>query len=175
MEYKTICFSGHRPEKLPGLGDDYSPLTSVLKSLLFKEISLSLQEGYNCFITGLARGIDNWAADIIIDFKLHGNNIKLICVMPHKNYGTNWKGFDKWNLSHILEKADEVITISESYSRFCMKERNFYMVDHSDKLIALLKNERSGTGQTVRYAKKKGLEVKLIDLNNYNFDFVNTY
>jgi hypothetical protein len=39
------------------------------------------------------------------------------------------------------------------------------MVDNSSKLIAMLSDYRSGTGQTVRYAQKSGIIVKLIEID----------
>lgn len=166
LAYKTICFSGHRPEKLPFKGDDLSPVTGAIKSILYKEITECIESGYNRFITGLARGVDNWAADIVIDFKSRGYDIFLLCVLPYRTYGSEWRGFDKWNLSHILEKADETVTICDEYNKDCMRLRNNYMVDNSEKLIAVVSNYKSGTGQTIRYAQKKALDVKIIDLNN---------
>lgn len=167
MEYKTVCFSGHRPEKFPDKGDENSPITGVIKSILYKEIKDCINDGYNCFITGLARGVDNWAADIIIELKIKGKDLKFVCVRPYEEYGNDWKGFDKWNLSHILEKADDIVTLSKEYTKDCLKKRNIYMVDHSQKLIAIISNYRSGTGQTIRYAQKKGIEVKEININNF--------
>ena len=123
MYEKTVCFSGHRPEKLPNGGDENSIAISQLKSLLYKEIYDS--------ITG---------------------------------YGDNWRGYDKWALSHIIEKADEVVTICPEFEKSCMKQRNEYMVDHSSKLIAVVSNYRSGTGQTIRYAQKKGINVMTIEV-----------
>lgn len=164
MYDNTVCFSGHRPEKLPHGGDENSQAMNHLKSLLYKEIYDSINEGYTEFITGLARGIDNWAAEMIIDFKNKNNKIQLICVQPYKGYGETWHGYDKWALSHILERADEVITICGSFEKDCMRLRNEYMVNHSKKLIAVVSNYRSGTGQTIRYAQKKGLCIKTIDI-----------
>lgn len=166
MDKKCVCFSGHRPEKLPDNGDESSPKTTIIKSILHRQITQCIDEGYNTFITGLARGIDNWAADIIIDFKLKGSDINLICVKPYEKYGEKWSGFDKWNLSHILEKSDEIVCVSDNYTRSCMKLRNNYMVDNSERLIAFVSNYYSGTGQTIRYAQKNGLDIKLFDLNN---------
>ena len=39
------------------------------------------------------------------------------------------------------------------------------MVDHSSKLIGVVRDYKSGTGMTIRYAKKKGLNTNIIDLN----------
>lgn len=169
MSGKTVCFSGHRPEKLP-CRDNNSLETNRLKSLLYKEIYDCVEAGYVNFVTGLAKGIDNWAADMVIEFKIKKPELRLICVMPYADYGKNWRGFDKWELSHILEKADEVITTSEEYTKNSMRLRNEKMVDMSDKLIAVVHDFRSGTGQTIRYAEKKGIETKVIDLTG-DYDF----
>ena len=164
MFEKTVCFSGHRPEKLPHGGDENSLTTNNLKSLLYKEIYDSIHDGYTEFITGLARGVDNWAAQMILDFKNKNDALRLICVQPYKNYGEGWKGYEKWALSHIIERADEVVILCDRFQPDCMKLRNQYMVDHSSKLIAVVSNYRSGTGQTIRYAQKQGLVVRAIEI-----------
>lgn len=172
LENKTVFFSGHRPEKLPNEGDEYSSVINRLKSILYKEICYSVKDGYCNFMTGLARGVDSWAAEMILQIKVHNPNVKLICVKPFEEHGKNWKGYDKWRLSHALEKADEIITISTEYKKGCLKERNQYMVDNADMLIAVVENYRSGTGQTIRLANTKGLAVKVIDINEH-FNFFN--
>lgn len=180
MSKLTVCFSGHRPEKLPSGGDENAQGINCLKSLIYKEIYDSIQNGYTNFITGLARGVDNWAADMVIEFKIAANKarakatdgdkvpppeITLVCAMPYEGYGKNWTGYERWELAHILEKADEVITICPAYSKDCMRRRNTYMVDHSDKLIAVVSDYKSGTGQTIRYAQKKGIDLKVIEID----------
>ena len=59
----------------------------------------------------------------------------------------------------LLIEADETIYVSEEYNAFCMKKRNNYMVEQSAYCICALLQEKSGTGQTVRYARKKGLQI----------------
>jgi len=162
---KTLCFSGHRPEKLPFKGDVNLPETKMLMSILFCEISNAVEDGYRYFITGMAKGIDLWAAKYVIDLKNTDPAIKLICAVPYDGYGKSWKGIDKWDLNYVFEKADDIVTVSPDYSKFCMRFRNEYMVDNSSKLIAVVADYRSGTGQTIRYAQKKGLEQKIIDAN----------
>lgn len=164
MAQKTVCFSGHRPEKLPYGGDENSLSTNNLKSLLYKEIYDSIQDGYTDFVTGLARGVDNWAAQMVLEFKNKNAGLRLICVQPYKGYGENWKGFDRWNLAHILERADEVVVVCDEFRKDCMRLRNEYMVNRAEKLIAVVSNYRSGTGQTIRYAQKRGLLVRTIEI-----------
>ena len=59
---KSVCFTGHRPEKLPGYGEMNNSLLNMIKSMLYYRIYLAAQSGYEYFISGLARGVDLWAA-----------------------------------------------------------------------------------------------------------------
>ena len=101
----------------------------------------------------------------VIGLKDKSPDIKLICAVPYNGYGKSWVGVDKWDLNIIFEKADEIVTVSQEYSKYCMKNRNEYMVDNSSKLIAVVSDYRSGTGQTIRYAERQGLSSKIIRNN----------
>ena len=160
---RTVCFSGHRPEKLPDGGSSRSQLVKMLKSILYKSVIDSIDEGYNCFITGLARGIDLWAGEIVLELKAQGENIRLIAAAPYRGHGKNFVSYEKYTLGNILLKADEVVYVSENYDKGCMQRRNQYMVNRSGKLIAVVSDYRSGTGATIRYANKCGLITHIID------------
>jgi len=162
MREKTVCFSGHRPAKLPFKGDTNAPETKILISMIYKEIQNSIDEGYDTFITGVAKGVDLWAGSLVADIKSTSPEIKLISAVPYKSYGVKWKGTDKWNLSYVMQKSDKIYYVCDEYSKICMKKRNEYMVDNSSKLIAVINDYKSGTGQTIRYAKKNNLKIKII-------------
>ena len=49
-----------------------------------------------------------------------------------------------------------------------MKERNSRLVNKADICICYLKNKRTGTGQTVRMAETKGIDV----INLYQADTI---
>ena len=57
-----VCFTGHRPEKLRIPEEE-------VKQFLTTEIQKAINEGYITFLSGMARGIDIWAAEIVLDFK----------------------------------------------------------------------------------------------------------
>lgn len=163
LKSKTICFSGHRPEKLPVNGDSDSSVIKYLKSILYKEILDSISAGYSRFITGLARGVDLWAGEILMELKADGEEISIIAVKPYKDHGDNFVGEEKYSFGRLISNADEVICLADEYRKGCFQRRNEYMVDHSGKLIAVVSNYRSGTGATIRYAEKHGIEVRVID------------
>ena len=164
----TCCFSGHRPEKLCGSGDLNSPELRRLLSVLRLAIENAVEEGYTTFLTGMARGIDMWSARFVLELKVKHPNLQLVCAIPYKGQNKSLKGAEKFDYNYIIESANDVICLSEVYTKTCMKDRNYFMVDNSSKLIAVVSNYRSGTGQTINYARKKLLDTKIIDTNENN-------
>lgn len=166
IKEKTACFTGHRPEKLPDIGEDNPRRDRVIKSILYKEINDAANRGFDTFITGMQRGIDLWAGEMVLDLAAK-RPLHIVAVLPHRDMGRNFKCNDKWIFGRIMKNADRIVVISENYTRCCMSERNRFMVNNSSLLIAAVADEKSGTGQTIRYAEKKGLEIHRIDLNGF--------
>lgn len=167
IKKRTVCFSGHRPEKLPLNGDSGSPIIRRLQSILYKEILDCISAGYNRFITGLARGVDLWAGEILMELKAQGEPIFIIAVQPYRTHGSNFLGKEKFTLGRLVSNADKVVCLAEEYRKGCLQRRNEYMVDHSGKLIAVVSDYRSGTGATIRYAQKQGINVRIIDAKKF--------
>lgn len=161
---KTVCFTGHRPEKLPGSGIPSAGETRIIKSMLYNEICTAADDGYDTFITGMQRGIDLWAGEAVLELAVK-RDLRLIAALPYRNLGSTFKGQDKWTYGRILDNADNIIIISESYCAGCMNKRNRFMVDNASRLIAVIGSEKSGTGQTLRYAQKHNLDIHSIYLN----------
>ena len=82
---------------------------------------------------------------------------------PYKSHGDNFSGMDKFSLGRLLNRADDVVCLADEYRKGCLQRRNEYMVDRSGKLIAVVSDYRSGTGATIRYAEKQGIDVRVID------------
>ncbi|MGN0642247.1 MAG: SLOG family protein [Huintestinicola sp.] len=163
QQKKSVCFTGHRPEKLPDKGAPSSQVTKIIKSMLYKSILNSVSEGYDTFFTGMQRGIDLWAGEIVLEL-MQSYKLNIVAVYPYRNHGSGFKGYDKWILGRITEAAAEKIVVSENYTPDCMKRRNRLMVDNSSKIIAVIDSYSSGTGSTLSYARSKGLETDVIDL-----------
>lgn len=143
---------------------DDPQLLAVTKSMLYYHIEDSIRAGYTRFISGLARGVDLWAAMYVLELKRQYPNLELVCVKPKENHGANFRGEDRYVLDSILERADSLVCTEDDSRENCYKRRNRYMVEHSDKLIAVVNQYRSGTGQTIAYARKKGLVLCVIDV-----------
>lgn len=158
---KVTCFTGHRPNRLNGYDpQDNLELLNKLKEVVIEHI----ENGVTTFISGMALGIDMWAARIVLKLKETTQpHIKLIAAVPCEKQYSKWhqKNIDEWH--NIISKADEVVYVSnESYTSWCMQKRNEWMVDNSDYVIAVWNGENGGTGNCVKYAKKKELEITYI-------------
>ncbi len=166
VKSKTCCFSGHRPEKLFGADKGVSSEeVRRLMSLVALEIHETIEAGYDTFITGMARGIDLWAARLVSEEKARNPKIKLVCAIPYHGHGSELLGEEKYDYIMLKSLADKIVYVSERSCRECMQKRNKYMVRNSAKLIAVVSDYRSGTGQTIRLAQKGRLETRIIDLN----------
>ena len=153
----AVCISGHRPEKLPS-----GSALHMMQSLLYREIEAAIAEGADCFYAGMARGTDLWAADMILHFRSQHPQIRLIAVLPYRDRISTVRGAERFHVHAVLQSADSIITLSEHYFKGCFRARNAYMIAHSRRLIALMLDDKSGTGQTIRMAKRAGLELRIL-------------
>ena len=171
MTYKRICcFTGHRPDKLPWGYNESDPACEKLKETLEYWIVKLIEYGVIRFYTGMAMGVDIWAAEIVLRMKdqYPDNDIKLIAAIPYANQTAKWNDEWKTRYNDILEQADEKILLQEEYTRGCLHARNRYMVDNSSFIIAVYNGEEGGTKYTIDYATKKGLRIKIIDPRKMN-------
>lgn len=146
------CFTGHRPEKLYN-----SP--EHIKELLKDAIEKTIADGYYVFISGMARGVDLWAAELVIEEKKRNPSIKLMCVSPYFGFEKKWNFRDQLTYNYVIKNADYVKYLSDHYSRYCFHTRNTFMVNNCNRVIAAFNGERGGTYNTINYAKNKNLEI----------------
>lgn len=143
------CFTGHRPEKL-GAPED------VVISLLDAAICDALRDGYTTFISGVSKGVDLWAAELVLRHRQSAKGVKLVCAVPFQGFGLHWGGGWTERFLKVTQSADSVVYVCEAGSRSAYQRRNEYMVDRSSLLIAAYTGASGGTRNTVRYAEKRG-------------------
>ena len=156
-----VSFTGYRPEKLPFFSED-DPMCVDLKSRLSKQIEKLIKDGADEFFSGMARGVDMWAAEAVLELKRTYPNIKLTAVIPCPEQADGWSSEDQDRYRGIMEACDKKIVISPRYSKGCMQKRNRALVDTCDILVAVYDGQSGGTKQTVDYAKSKGRMTMLI-------------
>lgn len=162
---KCCCFTGHRTENLPANGDPDDIRMKNLEKRTAAVIRMLTYRGYDTFITGMARGYDLIAAQIVMEDP-EFSNLKLICALPYpQQYREMTAKFEQELYYRALNKAEYVIVVNERSGGDCYKNRNQFMVDNSSALIGYLSENHkihSGSGQTFRMAQRAGLKTYII-------------
>lgn len=162
---KTCAFTGHRPQNLPfGFNEENECCINLKKTLREQIINLIENEGVTHFISGMAIGVDMYAAEIVLDLKARYPNITLESAIPCETQAVKWSMAQRERYYDIAARCDKETMLQSRYSPDCMDKRNRYMVDHADFIIAVWDGRPSGTGKTVTYARgRNGKSIIVID------------
>lgn len=156
----SCAFTGHRFIK--------SSKFLELSELLDDKILEIAGQGYKYFLCGGALGFDTLAATSVLRAKKIFKDIKLYLVLPCKTQQSKWRNNDKVIYEKILELADNVFYIGDSYTPGCLMQRNRALVDNSDLLVSYVVRDFGGSHYTKNYAISKNKEN--IELANYSLD-----
>lgn len=158
------AFTGHRPQRFPWRYNEADSRCEALKTVLTKQVGLLVKAGTTDFFSGMALGVDVWAADAIITMREKHPAIKLHCVLPCENQDAKWSLAARETYHGILKQADSIQYVSRSYHSGCMMERNRRLVDLSSVLLAVYDGQPSGgTAATIRYAQGQKKRIIRID------------
>jgi len=142
-----MVFTGHRPHKLGGYGEN--PTKTRVKEAVHAAISkFSFANPGASFISGMALGLDQWAAEIVLELGL-----PLIAAVPCKGQERMWPPSSKQTYWDLISRATEVVVLAEHYSPVVMQIRNRWMVDQATDVLAVWDGSSGGTGNCVRYAR----------------------
>lgn len=160
MNSKVCCFTGHRNIN----SNEIHRLPQVLDKTIGELYSLGVRE----FRAGGAIGFDTLAALKVIAFRDTHPDVRLSLILPCRDQDSRWEKFDRNTYRYVLECADSVLYIENSYTPDCMYKRNRALVKGSDYCIAYQKDSEGGSAYTVAYAKKSGVTViNLADSQDY--------
>ena len=161
---KICAFTGHRPSGFDFRYNENDPHCLAVKERIMQETEKHIRNGFCVFYSGMAEGADIWAAEAVMRLKATYPHIRLIAAVPfigqrdhlHREY------IDRYD--KIISSCDGVAVISEKFIKSCYRKRNRFMVDKCDALIAIYDESkyRSGSAQTVRYARSVGKDVTVI-------------
>ena len=147
---RTCAFTGHRPQNLPFRFNENDDRCIALKQKLRDCIvQLIEQEGVRHFISGMAIGVDMYAAEIVLELKAEYPFITLEAAIPCETQAAKWSEPLRDRYYKIAELCDHETMLQKQYT--------------SDILLAVWDGTSSGTGSTVRYARTKNKAVWIID------------
>ena len=152
-----IALTGHREQRLGLPSDVAAKEWEPIRSWIRKQI---LDSNATEVFSGMAGGSDLAIAYEVAKMKEEGYRIKLTCVFPCKGYGTKSKHY-----SYIVGKADRIVNIHPKWQKGCDDDRDQYMVNHCDILLAVFDGqETGGVYSTIRKAEKLGKPIIYCDV-----------
>lgn len=152
MEQVTCCFTGHRT--IP------SAKAPSVQEKLVRSVAFLAQKGYRIFVAGGALGFDTMAAKAVLEVKKRFPDIALHLVLPCPEQDKLWNKKQKEEYADILSKANSHEYVCDSYTRWCMSQRNKRMIDMSSAVITYYDGSgKGGTAMTVGFAKEKGIGI----------------
>jgi uncharacterized phage-like protein YoqJ len=147
-----VCGTGHRPNKLGGYGkQSFGRLVYLAHDWLGENKPDKV-------VSGMALGWDQALAVATVNYK-----IPLIAAIPFEGQETAWPKESQDYFHRILKRASEIKYVCEpGYASWKMQERNKWMCDNSDLVLALWDGSSGGTGNCIEYAKKQ--DKKIVNL-----------
>jgi len=148
---KAVSFTGHRPEPIGGYGPNQTK--DEICAFLRQTIKKLSDEGFDEFISGAALGVDQWAADVVIEMGL-----RLTIALPFAGYGENWPQESRDYLEAQKAKASKIVIVCEGeYKPHKNHERNKWMLDNSSIVVVVWNGSaEGGTASACRGLKKSG-------------------
>ena len=167
MELHTCAVTGHRPARFKWKYNENNNGCKRLKKRMRDQFIALYEKGVRRFLVGGALGVDQWAGEIILRLKEQPeySDIELVVVLPFPDHDEQWDARSRERLAFLIRHSTEHLTVGKIACRESYIQRNCYMVDHADCLLAVYdgeRNLRSGTMQTVNYAKDKDKVIILI-------------
>ena len=153
MKGKTCCITGHR--------DVPDQEINSIKKALNQEIKKAVKDGFTVFLSGFADGVDQYFAEIVLELQKENGDLKLIAVLPYRG---RVKGLNRREqTSALLNACTEMVVIQEEYQPNVYTQRNRYLVEHSDRVIAVYDGrENGGMVKTIRFVHRLQKELREI-------------
>lgn len=155
-----VCaFTGHRPHKLPWGHDERDPRCAAVKEMIARRVLEACELGCRTFLCGMAQGCDLYFAEIVLDLRDRHPEIRLEAILPCPEQANAWPEAERLRYAALCSRCDGREVLQPHYSEGCMLRRNQIMVERAQVLIFVYDGSGGGTGNTVRYAGKLGLQI----------------
>lgn len=139
-----IAGTGHRPDKLGGYSDDtFIALIRLARGWLHEHRPTKV-------ISSMALGWDQALAHAALEERIY-----LIAAIPFEGQERRWPTRSQDAYNQLLDQVDETHIVSEIPGTIAMHQRNNWMVDRADQMLALWDGSWGGTFNCVQYAIKR--------------------
>ena len=152
---KTCCVTGHR--EIPS-----GQQADVIRRLE-QEVQQALDDGFTRFVSGFAQGVDQYFAQIVARLRQSNPSLRLEAAIPYR--GRHMVLANAPQTKALLSACTDLYIASNKYARDVYLQRNRYMVEQSQRIIAVYDGRKNGgTAYTIRYAQAQGKEVREIQI-----------
>ena len=128
MFTQTCCFTAHRPQSFLWRYNEKDLRCMMLKFRLKHEIIRAIKkDGIRHFLTGMALGVDTWAAEIVLSL-CKQFPVTLEAVLPCQGQDARWPLESRKRYQAIITQCDKVTLVQTRYTPDCFDRRNRYMV-----------------------------------------------
>jgi len=144
-----------------------------LKKTLKAAIGGLMWQGVVHWYAGCQNGIDNLSAMIALELAEEiCSTAYLHLIQPYEGMEKEFNDRQRREFEMIKAKAASFQVLYRAKTRDCFHERNQRMVDKSHFLLAVLdkKHMASGTTMTINMAKRKGMEIQIIDPHTFEVE-----
>lgn len=154
-----VVITGHRQVQ-----EDLAPT-------LFKILKRLGAVGCDTLMSGMAEGTDIMAARLALS--LH---MKVEAVIPH--FGHDFNHAEQKEYWQILAHEDSIVSWAHQgpYFEGSFFNRNEFMVDtmtDDDILLAIMSNDKSGTGHCMRAAQRKNKKIHIYNPETHQWSKIN--
>lgn len=156
---KTCCFTGHRADKLPWGKNERAPACLALKAAIADVLTSLYAEGCRHFICGMATGADIYCGEAVVALRDEHPDVTLEAAIPYDGQAERWPKAWQERYYRLAEECDTLTVLHRYYTPDCMMDRNRYMVDHSQVVVAVYNGSAGGTRNTMLYAMRAGREI----------------
>ena len=105
---KTYVFTGHRLQHLPfGMNEDDAHCADLKETLKEQPLNHTEAENVTHFITGMALGVDLYAAEIVLDLKARYPSITLESAIPCETQAVKWSMAQRERYYNIAAQCDK--------------------------------------------------------------------
>ena len=112
MENLTCCFTGHRPQSLPYGYNEQDPQCIKLRMVIWNLMNKLIKENLvTHFISGMALGIDQMCAEMVIALRDKNPEVTLECAIPCEEQAVKWTEPQRDRYFWIAERCDNRLIV----------------------------------------------------------------
>lgn len=174
-----VAFTGHRPTKIGGY-DNKSPMrmavTNAIRNAIERAVAKYGDTHEVVIISGGALGVDTDAAR-----EAHKMGLRFMIAAPCRNHDKKWPQASRDKYRKMVTFADHdlakdlanngetveggvVYVYDGDYTGpKAMQDRNVWMVDHADAVVAIWDGSQGGTANCVGYARNRKVPLLIVN------------